>query len=166
MNFDVSQLGYLGTIFFCFTTGLLYFFPARRKQIDDATKTLVATLDHSVQALQKDSAIKDRKIEEQDKKIGQLEEHQRENIKEIQKIKEERDGFQEILEARDKNTQDFQKQCLESIKVITQTYELIKTFIEAHTKVIDGLNENNQSTKRLVDILDKHFLNVESAAIK
>lgn len=138
---------------------VMAFVPARKKEIDGAMKTLVDTLEHSVKALQEDSKIKDEKIKKQDDKIEDLEKHQRENIEEIRKIKSERDGIREILEARDRNTQEFQKQSMESMKMSQETHEMVKGMME-------GLTKNNLMTKEFVETMKQHLLNVEKAAIK
>lgn len=140
-------------------TALYFFFPARRKEIDSATKILVETLEKSVFALQQSDTLKEHKIQE-------LEKNQKSNIEEIKKarqeietIRKDRDGLKEMLEARDKNTLDFQKQCLESNKITVHIQETIKILVE-------GITKNNQMTEEFVKMMREHFLNVEKEAIK
>lgn len=150
----VTWGGYAGM---AFAIIMYFFFPARRKEIDSATKVLIDTLEKSVSALKEDSEIKEVRIKRQEDKILNLESRQQENILEINKIKESRDNIREILEARDKHTQDFQLKALASFTLSMQTYEIVKVGndnmrgLNDNMKVlIDSIRANNDITKELI----------------
>ena len=80
---------------------LLYFFPARRKQLDDATAKLITTLQETVKALEQDLNL-------YKAKTLQLESQQHENMARIASIEAEKQLLRDFLNGRDKATTEFQ----------------------------------------------------------
>lgn len=151
--------GWIGMIF----TLIMYFlFPGRRKEMDkfrkeitEANKELTDTLERNIDALKEDSAIKDQRLKRSDDKIIVLQKQQQENILEINKIKESRDNIREILEARDKHTQDFQLKALSSFNLSMQTYEIVKVQNENLKALLKSIETNNDITKELIKAVIK-----------
>lgn len=146
--------GYVGM---ALLIGLYFLFPARKRELDEATKKLVATLKDTVDILEREQNLTKIKLKETTELVLELQIQQQENVSEIERLNTEKQTIKEILEARDKNTQSFQEQCLDSIKVTTQTYELIKSLVESMKIMVDGLSRNNEMTSSTVEVINKHF---------
>ncbi len=160
---EITKYG--GWVGMASVTVLYFLFPARKKELDSATATLVKTLQETVTALQQDHEIYKEKLSKAESKITGLEEQQKKSKEEIQKIAEERDGFREMIEARDKNTADFQKKAILAFEIMGATYEVVRVQNDNFKTIAEGLSKNNDMTKRFVELMDKHFINVEKAAI-
>lgn len=146
--------GWIGTFFFGVISFLLYFFPARQKQLDEATTKLINTLQETVEALEKDLNI-------YKEKTLNLERHQAENITKIEKIEAENKTFREVLEGRDKATQKFYEECYKAMTTAEQTHTLMQDLITIVKANTEGIQKNNVLTDDFVKMMKEHFLNME-----
>lgn len=123
METEIYKIGgWIGTVAFAVISGLLYLFPARRKQLDEATTKLIATLQETVGVLERDLNI-------YKEKTLQLEQHQRENIQKIDGLIAEKQLLRDFIAGRDKETATFQTEAMVLHRAnsdkITQLTELL-----------------------------------------
>lgn len=151
----ITWTGYVGMV----VIGVIaYVFPARKKQLDDATRTLIETLQETVDALKED-------LDTQKTKIKTLETNQAENIQKIKDFEYENQMMKDLLRGQDEDTKAFRKEAYASMETTNRTLELVQrlvTVVENNTK---GIEKNNDMTFEFVKTLREHFLTVEKAAI-
>jgi len=104
---------------------LMYFFPVRRKELDEATAKLIKTLQETVGALERDLNLY------KEKTIA-LETHQKENIQKIAAIDAERQLLKDFIAGRDKETKEFQIKALALHEQNSQKITELVTMLGQH----------------------------------
>lgn len=114
---------------------ITYFaFPFRRKQLDEANAKLVSILEETIKA-------QDKKIDEMNGRINILQEHQKENIKEIEKIKHENGLLQAVLQGRNEDTTKFYQEGFKAMSTVADTHKLIVGLTESMNSFIISLEK-------------------------
>lgn len=124
--------GYIGMIM---VGALMYFFPARRKELDDATAKLIRTLQETVGALERDLNI-------YKEKTLKLESQQHENMAKLSALEAEKQILKDFIAGRDKKTDEFQNEAL-----------------RLHRKNAEEIKNNSDRIGELLKILNQHFIN-------
>lgn len=124
-----------GWVAMAVASSVLYFFPARRKELDQATAKLIKTLQETVGALERDLNI-------YKEKTINLERNQNENMQKIAGIEGEKQLLRDFIAGRDKETTAFQNEAMALHKA------------------------NSDKIGQLVEMLGKHFLNLERSVTK
>lgn len=148
MPFD-QLTKYGGYIIAVVVSALLYFFPARRKELDDATTKLIKTLQETVGALERDLTV-------YKEKTLKLESQQQDNMARITSIEAEKQLLKDFINGRDKATAKFQEECM---NIVMKTHDCV-------AGMMLGLEKNNLMTKEFVDTMKQHLLNVEKVAMQ
>lgn len=140
------------------TIMLYFFFPARRKENDSATATLVKTLQDTVKALQDEQEI-------QKDKIKKLEDSHKKNEDKIVTLETENKRMLDILQGRDEDTIRFQKEGFEAMSRMNKMADSIDKLVKVVESNTAGISTNNELTKNFTKTIADHFLTVEKAAI-
>lgn len=138
-NMDFASLtSFSGWVGVAVLVILYILFPGRRKVLDESTNQLVKTLQDTVIAMRDElKHYKDR--------TETLEDQQKQSTERIKSLEDEKELLHKFIAGRD--------------GITIETNALVK-------EMVKGLTENNAMTKKFVDILDQHLLNVERVAIK
>lgn len=107
----------------------------KRKEKTDEDDRLIKLLQTTVDEL-------DKKVTKQDTDIQALTE-------EVRKVREENATLREVLQGRDKQTQEFHQKILDSIELAKQTHATV-------AKLGELFNPLNQNMTKLIEIISKH----------
>ena len=114
---------------------------SRRKQISDADKELITTLQEQVKVLkEKAEGAETRSLNTQ---------------MDFEKLKAENLTLREILQGRDQTSMEFQKAGMEAIKRSEQTTQMIE-------KTFQLVSSNTQSIEKLYKAIEKHLSTMET----
>ncbi len=88
-------------------------------------------------------------VGELEKKVGHLERREQELTKEVQELRNENKRYIEILENRDKHSQEFYTQAFDSMKISKETHALVVSMAQ-------GMQSTNSNIEKMLDLLSKH----------
>lgn len=95
-------------------------------------------------------------VGELEKKVGHLEKREQELTKEVHELRNENKRYIEILENRDKHSQEFYTQAFDSMKISKETHALVVSMAQ-------GMQSTNSNIEKMIDLLSKHTDMVDHA---